>query len=427
MKYSFIRWVVITMIAIATLICFIERQAFAVLWPFIGGDLFPDKSPQEMKETYASISVLFIITLTVGFLISGKVFDWIGTRIGFTVLMIVGGLATIAHAFSKGVFTLGLSRIMLGVSDSGKYPGAIKANAEFLPSQESALGISLINISSSIAGFIAIPVIAYLALNFSWQTIFIMLGLSSFVWLIPWMILVKSMPKKPMLNEQESVEILDGEQTLSRVDETTDKQTIQSIWQVLSHKQSWGIIAIYVALEPIWLLCITWLPIYLVEAHEMDLKELAVHGWQPYAGSVLGTLASGVLAFVLIKSGWTINKTRKLIITTGCLILLLSLIAIMVDSNFVFISVAMFGLTFALCNIETLPRDFFDTKVLGRLSGVMLFIAGIVSAITTSLVPWLSYGGDYTNVLLLAIGFVLVAIVSFWLLCSKIERLQLKK
>jgi len=427
-KFKYFRWLVVFLIVLATIVSFIDRQAIAVLWPFIATDLYPDKTAEELKNIYAMISVCFISALTFGYLVSGKVFDWIGTRLGFAVLIVISSFAMFAHAFAKGVVSLVIARVMIGVAGAGRLPGVVKSNAEWFPTKDRALGISVVNIGDSISGMIAIPVVASLAFYFSWQTVFILLGLTGLLWLIPWLILVKASPKNhPWVSAEERDYILTGEQKLKKADPADDQANTLTIREVLCRKQSWGIIIAYAALEPISFLCITWLPIYLVEAHGMDLIELAAYGWIPSVGALLGALTSGVFARILMSIGWSLTKVRKLIITLGCLITLLSLLVMISFAQPLIIAIGLFGLSLALCNIQVLPADFFDAKVLGRFTGIILFLAASVSSVLTILVPWFSQGGDYTKVIVLISILVFIALASFWLLCPKIESLESKR
>ena len=50
MKIKGLRWWVIALIALATVINYIDRQSLSVLWPEIAPELFPDKSVDERKE-----------------------------------------------------------------------------------------------------------------------------------------------------------------------------------------------------------------------------------------------------------------------------------------------------------------------------------------------------------------------------------------
>ena len=47
MKIKNLRWWVVGLIALATVINYIDRQALPVLWPDIAEDLYPDKTTDE--------------------------------------------------------------------------------------------------------------------------------------------------------------------------------------------------------------------------------------------------------------------------------------------------------------------------------------------------------------------------------------------
>ena len=73
MKVSGLRWWIVGLIALATVINYIDRQSLNVLWPEIASELYPDKTPFERKEIYALISIIFVFSYAFGQAIfSGK-------------------------------------------------------------------------------------------------------------------------------------------------------------------------------------------------------------------------------------------------------------------------------------------------------------------------------------------------------------------
>ncbi|MGB5488445.1 MAG: MFS transporter, partial [Lysobacterales bacterium] len=242
MKLKNLRWWVITLIALATVINYIDRQSLSVLWPDIVKDLFPDESALERKQIYANISIIFVFSYAFGQAIFGKIFDWVGTRMGFVLAIGVWSIATALHAVAQGVVSLSIFRSILGVAEAGNWPGAAKSNAEWFPTKERALAQGIFNSGAAIGGIISIPLIAYLTVFFSWKMIFIIVGLIGLLWLIPWVILVKAPPKThPWLTDEEREYILTGQKTETDEDNEEDEYDPTTA-QVLSHKQSWGVI-----------------------------------------------------------------------------------------------------------------------------------------------------------------------------------------
>ena len=188
---SGIRWWVIALVALATVINYIDRQSLNVLWPAISADLYPDKTSDERKQIYAFISVVFVFSYAFGQAIFGKIFDKVGTRLGFALSITVWSIATALHALAKGVASFALFRAILGVAEAGNWPGAAKANAEWFPSKERAFAQGIFNSGAAIGGIISIPLIAFLSVYFGWKAIFILIGLVGLLWLIPWLFIVK--------------------------------------------------------------------------------------------------------------------------------------------------------------------------------------------------------------------------------------------
>ncbi|MBE0361300.1 MFS transporter [Pseudoalteromonas aliena] len=432
MQLKGLRWWVIALIALATIINYIDRQALSVLWPDIVEDLFPDESALERKQIYANISIVFVFAYAFGQAIFGKVFDWVGTRLGFVLSIGVWSVATIAHAFAQGVLSFSIFRAILGVAEAGNWPGAAKGNAEWFPTKERALAQGIFNSGAAIGGIIAIPLIAYLTIYFSWQMVFVVIGVLGFLWLVPWLILVKAPPSShPWLTAQEREYILTGQR---RVDDNGDvtgedeEEYNPSTKELLSRKQSWGVIIASAAIDPIWWLFVFWIPIYLNEVYGMDVKSIGIYGWVPYVGAMFGAWFGGLLAQNRLKAGWNTDKTRKLTITLGCLIMLPALLAMANPGGpttaVLIMAVILFGFQTAIGNVQTLPSDLLGKKAVGTLSGFSGMAAKLGAVGLTSLVPILTADGNYAPAFIIGASLAIIAMAAVWILIPKIEPLK---
>ncbi|AZQ83539.1 MFS transporter [Colwellia sp. Arc7-635] len=431
MKLQGLRWWVIALIALATVINYIDRSALSVLWPDIVEDLFPDESALERKQIYANISIVFILSYAFGQAIFGKIFDWIGTRLGFVLSIGVWSLATAAHALAQGVLSFSIFRAILGVAEAGNWPGAAKSNADWFPTKERALAQGIFNSGAAIGGIIAIPLIAYLTVYFSWQMVFVVIGLLGLLWLIPWLILVKAPPKShPWITDEEREYILTGQRASDATSDCDEEEYNPSTKELLSRKQSWGVIIASAAIDPIWWLFVFWIPIYLNEVYAMDVKSIGIYGWVPYVGAMFGAWFGGLLAQNRIKAGWNIDKTRKLTITLGCLIMLPALLAMAnpggATTAVLIMAVILFGFQTAIGNVQTLPSDLFGKKAVGRLAGFSGMAAKLGALGLTALVPILTADGNYTPAFVIGASLAVIAMAAVWILIPKIEPLKAK-
>ena len=430
MKTKGLRWWVVGLVALAAVINYIDRQAFGALWPDIAKELFPGMDADETKLIYGTISSVFILAYAAGQTIFGKIFDWIGTRIGFALSIGIWSIATLIHAFAKGMVSFSIFRTILGIAEAGNWPGAAKANAEWFPTKERAFAQGIFNSGAAVGGIVAYPIIGLLSVYLSWQAIFVCVGLIGFLWLVPWLYIVKAPPEKhPWLSEDEKQYILSGQQNQDLdEDGNYDDGYNPSTGKLLKHKESWGVIIASAAIDPIWWLFIVWIPLYLNEVFGLDVKEIAFSAWVPYVGAMLGAWFGGLLAQNRLSSGWSVNNTRKMVITLGCLIMIPCFFLLRAPesatSAVIIMAVLLFGFQTAIGNVQTLPSDMFSGKVVGTLSGFAGTAAKLGAFGLTALIPLLTKGGNYTPAFLIGGALAIIALLAVWILCPKIEPLK---
>jgi ACS family hexuronate transporter-like MFS transporter len=252
------------------------------------------------------------------------------------------------------------------------------------------------------------------------------------MWLLPWMYIVKSGPKThPWITDEEKQYILSAQVNTVESSDGTDTSYTPDTRQLLFHKESWGVIISSAAIDPIWWLFVFWIPIYLSEVYGMDVKSIGIYGWVPYVGAMLGAWFGGILAQNRMKAGWNVNKTRKFIISLGCVIMLPALFAMSNPgspvSAVLIMAMILFGFQTAIGNIQTLPSDLFSGKTVGTLAGFAGMGAKLAAAALTYLVPWLTTGGNYTPAFIIGAALAIIAMISVLLLCPSIEPLKNKK
>ncbi len=430
-KVGGLRWWVVGLIALATVINYIDRQALGVLWPDIAADLYPNESSDGRKEIYGWITGSFIFFYAMGQALFGKIFDWIGTRIGFAISIGVWSIATALHAFASGAWSFAIFRSILGVAEAGNWPGAAKGNAEWFPTHERAFAQGLFNSGAAIGGIVAIPMIAFMTVFCSWQMIFIVIGLFGLLWLIPWFLIVKAPPKyHPNISEEEREYILSGQKSNEESELIGDEEEEYnpSTSDLLKHKESWGVIIASAAIDPIWWLFIVWIPIYLNGVYGMDVKTIGIYGWVPYVGAMFGAWFGGLLAQNRMKAGWDVNKTRKWVITVGCLIMLPSFFLLMnsttATSGVLIMAIILFGFQTSIGNVQTLPSDLFGKNTVGTLAGIAGMAAKLGAFGLTILVPLLTKGENYTPAFLVGAVLAFIALIAVWVLIPRVEKVK---
>ncbi|MGX9460469.1 MFS transporter [Shewanella sp. A14] len=421
-KLKHLRWLVVTLVALATVINYIDRSALAIMWPGIAEDLGLDKSD------YANIITVFMISYAIGQSLFGKIFDAIGTRLGFLLSIVVWSVSIALHAVAASVTSFAIFRAMLGLGEAGNWPGATKANAEWFPIKERALAQGIFNSGASLGSIIAPPFIAFLYAFLGWQATFIVVGSLGIIWIIPWMIIYKSAPDAhPWITEEERQHILTGQQCSTEQQEA--KEYVPTMGQLLRHRQAWGVIAARFFIDPIWWLFVAWLPLYLNEKFGFDVKQIGAFAWLPYVGAAVGALFGGWFSGHLMHRGWSVNKARRGVIVLGCMVMLPSLLLTSLAATpwmaMGLIALILFGFQTAIGNVQTLPSDYFSGKTVGTLAGISGTSAVLSVIITIQLVPMMTKGGDYGPFFILGAALVPLALISLWL-GGKIQQVKRK-
>lgn len=415
---SRIRWWIIGLIGVATVINYVDRSSLSIMWPAIS------KDTGLTKEDYASVVAVFMVCYAVGQGVSGRLFDRIGTRLGFVVSILVWSCACALHSVARTAVSLGAVRGLLGLSEAGNWPGATKAVAEWFPRQERALAQGIFNAGASLGAVISAPLIALLFAFFGWRATFIIIALLGFVWVLPWWILARSTPEShPWVSPEERAHILGGSAAA-----TVNAGPAMSWGEALGHRQTWAVVISRFFLDPIWWLFINWLPIYLVERFHFDVKQIGLFAWVPYLGAAIGSLSGGWVSGYWISRGWTVDRARKRAIHLGALMTIPGFILAAYAATPVLavltIALVLCGFQVMINNIQTLPSDFYSGRSVGTVAGIggMSAVFGVL-VFSTWLVPALSRV-SYMPVFLLGAVLVPLAVGSVHVFAREIRRVD---
>ncbi|MCI0522151.1 MAG: MFS transporter [Bacteroidales bacterium] len=422
MKIKGLRWVIISLIGLATVINYIDRSTLAIMWPSISADL------GMTKNDYAVILNVFMISYAIGQLLSGRLFDKVGTRIGYVIAITVWGVSSFMHSVARGILSFSFFRVTLGLGEAGNWPGAAKSNAEWFPIRERAAAQGIFNAGASVGSVIAPPLIATLWAAFGWKITFMIAGSFGIIWIIPWLLINKAGPARhPWITKEEQDYIIAGQHKLEA---EAKNQKALGLKEILSHRESWAVLVSRLFLEPIWWLFVGWMPLYLADVYGFDVKQIGLFAWFPYLGAAIGSLSGGWFSGNLISKGATINRARKTAITIGGVIMFVGLLAtiLFADTPVKFVGIVafvLFGFQFAIGNIQTMPSDLFYGKSVGSLAGLGGTV-GVFGVITMNfLVPAISKI-SYIPIFIMIAVFVPLGIAAVYILARKIGPVQEK-
>lgn len=424
MKVQGLRWYIILLIGFATVINYIDRSAINIMWPYIYHEFGVDDV--DNKSTLALITTFFMLAYAIGQTSTGKLMDAIGTRLGMAVSIAGWSISIALHALARSIFAFSIFRFLLGFFEAGNWPGATKSNAEWFPAKERAIAQGIFGAGASLGSVVSAPIIAILFMAIGWKATFFVIGGLGIIWLIPWLIINKSTPDKhPWITQEEQAYILSD-----HVVKDQDSSAGALSWrELLSYRNTWGIVLGRFFIDPVWWLFVTWLPTFLKEQFLFDIKQIGAFTWLPYLFAAIGSLAGGFYSSRLIRQGLKPETARKRAITVGSVLMLGGLLAILLwlgelkENPYLamgLIGLTLFGFQFLIGNLQTLPSDYFDGKNVGTVAGMGGTAAVVGTLFTTWSVPIITQT-SYVSFFVLGAVLVPLAWLSVKFISSKIN------
>ena len=365
-KIRHLRWYICGLLFLATTINYIDRQVLGILAP----DLQREIGWSELD--YGRIVIAFQISYAVMMLVSGRIIDKIGTKLGFTIAIIWWSLAAMGHALARSAFGFGVARFLLGVGEAANFPASIKTIAEWFPKSERALATGIFNGGTNIGAIIAPIMVPLIAVKYGWQGAFIITGAIGFLWVFAWWALYHRPEAHPNLTAEERELIRDG------AEEPVREQTP---WlQLLSYRQLWAVALGKLMTDPVWWFYLFWLPKFLAQEHGIRGTALIPYLTTVYIISDVGSILGGYLSSALIKRGWTVNRARKT--AMGVFAALVPFVIIASQTRSAWLAVILIGIAAAShqawsANIYTLASDMFPRRAIGSVIGIAGFAGGV--------------------------------------------------
>ena len=355
------RWIILALLFFATSINYLDRQIIGLLKPIL------EKEFSWTETDFSHIVMAFTAAYAIGLLISGGLIDKVGTKIGYSVTVIIWSTAAMFHAIAKSVFGFSVARIFLGIGEAGNFPAAVKTVAEWFPKKERGLATGIFNAGTSVGVVIALFITPYIYAHYGWQSVFLITGSLGFFWLIAWLYFYEIPVKQKRLTEAELI-FIEADQPINPL----TKERIP--WRELfKYKQTWSYVTGKFLIDPIYWFFLFWLPSYFASTFHIDLKNPSIELMIIYASTTFGSVFGGYLSSHFIKKGWPVLKARKTALFIFAIIELSVIFAQFVTN--VWCAVALISVVIAVhqawaTNIFTMASDMFPKESVSSVVGI---------------------------------------------------------
>lgn len=386
------RWVILALIFVAMVLNYVDRQIVSVLKPTLKAEFAID------DRGYATLLNAFVFCYASAYAVAGWLVDRYGAR-----RMMFGGVlawsgASLLCGFAQTFGQLAWCRALLGLSEPTTFPSQLRAVTQWFPAALRATANSICAAGSTIGAVIAPPLVAWLALHFSWRAAFVVPSLLGVGLAVAWYVLYRDPPADYLASVERETKArgekahggLAGEGAGDRAEDMNKPaiaaSTTASVaaapaaeaaaftWPQLWRTRSlWGILLSRFISDPVWYFCLFWLPGYLQESSGLTLAQVGMIGWIPFLAADLGGVGSSWASDRLVKRGIAPLRSRKLTLAVAACFA--PLCALTPHFSHPASTLAIFSVVGAVCltwlfNLGVVVAESFPTANVGSVWGI---------------------------------------------------------
>jgi MFS family permease len=390
------RWTIVGLLFGAGFINYLDRAIVSVALPVIAIDLRlgPASKGVLLSAFFWSYALM---QLPMGFLS-----DRLNPRWLYAGMFMLWSCACGFTGFAGTLTILLVFRVVLGIGESIYLTGGIKVVSLLFDSKARGLASGLVNCGTRLGLALGAPLIAWLVVRHGWRRTFMIVGFSSLVWLIPWLLAYPSRnfgrprPPRPI-----------GHQPVN--------------WR---NRDLLGLCLGHIGFSYYWYLLVTWLPDYLVESRHMPLQRAGAFAVIPFLVFSVSEPLGGWIADSLVRFGWDESHVRKGIITAAFLTSLALLPAGRMANDTAAIwmigAASMVGL--ATGNILALLQRIAPHGEVGMWTGILNFagnLSGIVAPLVTGIL--IARTSSYFPGFAVAVVLLVAAIPAYWFIVGDVN------
>jgi len=372
------RWFIVALLFFSTTIVYFDRVILGILAPFITSEI------GWSEKEYGYVVFAFQLTYAIGPFIAGYLIDRLGTRLGFSLAVVIWSISSLTHAAARSWLGFAFARMGLGIGQSANFPASIKVIAEWFPRSERAFATGLFNGGSNVGQIIApllIPVVLYFFV--SWKYVFVLSMIFSMIWLILWLVYFKS--------PQESHRVSPEELEYIRSDGNEGEKMSIPWTRLITFRQTWVVALGKLFADPIWYFYLYWGAKFLNARYGVQLSGLALPLVIIYLVAYLGGIGGGALSSYFLRKGKSPNFARKTTMLISAVLVLPVMFVPFLDTMYgsvMLIAVAAAAHNSWSANIFTVASDLFPRKIVGSVIGFSTTVSSIAGMVTALLIGY---------------------------------------
>ena len=229
------RWGILALIAISTMINYLDRTVLGIAAPSLRTDLAIDAA--TMGIVFSAFSWTYAIMQIPG----GVFLDRFGSKLTYFLSLTFWSLFTLLQALATGVYSLVFYRFGLGLSEAPCFPTNSRIVGTWFPQHERAVATGIYTVGEYIGLAFFSPFLFWLMAAYSWHALFIVVGIVGILLGLVWYWLYQEPRDHKGVNEAELDYIAKGG-GFAKSERVQDRVpfTWSDVGKLLSFRQVWA-------------------------------------------------------------------------------------------------------------------------------------------------------------------------------------------
>lgn len=391
------RWTICSLLFFATTINYLDRQVLSLLKPTL------EEEFGWSNTDYANIASVFQFVYAISMLFAGRFIDKLGTKKGYAWAIIIWSLGAMMHAYAIPIgetitTALGLigvtvlpvsiigfmvSRAVLGFGESGNFPAAIKATAEYFPKKERSFSTGIFNSGTNVGAILAPLTVPWITAKWGWEAAFLLIGGIGFFWLIFWFLYYEKPSQQKRLSAEELAYINADDEV-----KVVEEEEKVNWFRLLAYKQTWTFAIGKFMTDGVWWFFLFWLPAYLKDQYSMTGTDIALPLTVLYSMTMFGSIGGGYFPVYFINKGNSPYIGRMKAMLLIAIFPLVVLAAQPLGSISYWMPVLLIGIGASAhqawsANLYTTVSDMFPKKAVASVIGIGGMAGGIGGVVVT--------------------------------------------
>ncbi|POW85894.1 MFS transporter [Serratia marcescens] len=389
-----LRWTIVFLLFMVYMINYLDRVALSITVPMIEQDLMLN------AEQFGLIFGSFFFGYAIFNFVGGLAVDRFGPTL---VLGVAVGLWSIfcgMTAIATGFYSMLILRVLFGMAEGPICASANKMINGWFPKKQAATAMGLLSAGSPLGGAVAGPIVGYLALAFGWRPAFMIICAIGIVWMLVWFFVVADNPAKSQRVSAEERALIARLKQENLGEESALSDAAHGLGYYLKQPIILVTAFAFFCYNYILFFFLSWFPSYLVQAHNLNIKEMSLTTMIPWIVGFVGLALGGYISDKIFNITGKLLLSRKIVLVTSLLAA-----AVCVVPAVMLMSVSIFFLYITGALYWAIIQDVVHKSRVGGASGFIHLIgsvSGIIGPIVTGYI--VQNTGKFDSAFMLAGG-----------------------